>query len=423
MQYQYQAKDRQGKNVSGQCEGDTPLAVRQRLRTQGLFAMSVEPLQSRSKLATTFSSSSFGANVVPVAWSKSVIPFGRSRVKTADLIVALSQLSIMCQSGDDLAEALRTVAAQCPVPPLQRVLLAAYDDVSQGTKFSIALSKHPNVFNESMVAALAAGEQSGRVVDVLERITRMLRKDQSLRSSVTSLMMYPAVLCTITMIVIASMLFFVLPQFATVFRDMDRPVPPLTDLLLSIGSTLREHWVVIAIATLSALGLGYSFRKHPRARLAFDYWVLNLIVIKDSMRSLVTGRLFRLLGTMLENGVPLLDSIRLCRKATANSLFQGMFDRAEREILHGEGMSKSLMESSFLPSGAAHMISTGERTGKLPSVLLSIGEYYEDEGERRLRVLVKMLEPAIIIGLGGVVAMVVLSIILPLLDVTTASKL
>ena len=129
-----------------------------------------------------------------------------------------------------------------------------------------------------------------------------------------------------------------------------------------------------------------------------------------------------MLGTMLENGVPLLESIRLCRKVTRNVLFQEMFEKIENAILQGEGMSPCLVESTFLPSGAAHMVSTGERTGKLPTVLHSVGEYFEDEGERRLRTLVKMLEPAIIIGLGGVVAMVVLSIILPLLDVTTAAR-
>jgi len=125
---------------------------------------------------------------------------------------------------------------------------------------------------------------------------------------------------------------------------------------------------------------------------------------------------------MLENGVPLLDSVRLCRKATRNILFQEVFATVEHEILQGEAMSPTLMNATFLPAGATHMISTGERTGKLPSVLQSVGEYFEDEGERRLRTLVKMREPAIIIGLGGVVAVVVLSITLPLLDVTTASS-
>jgi len=415
MQFQYRAKDRQGKFVEGQSEGDSALVVRQRLRSQGLFALSVIAIQSRSS-APKLLSKKVRIKASPFVSAK------LGRVKTSDLIVALSQLSIMCQSGDDLAEALNTVANQCPVPRLQRVLLDTYQDVSQGLKFSAALAKHPSVFNESMVAALAAGEQAGRIVDVFERTTRMMRKDQSLRSSMIAMLMYPAVLCAITSVVICSMLFFVLPQFATIFRDMDRAVPPLTNILLSLGSGLRENWIGIALVAGTVVVSGIGTRKHPRVQRVFDHALLNAFIIKSSMRGLITGRVFRLLGTMLENGVPLLDSIRLCRKATRNSLFREMFEKVEQEILRGEGMSQTLVDATFLPAGAAHMISTGERTGKLPAVLQSVGEYFENEGERRLRTLVKMLEPAIIIGLGGVVAVVVLSIILPLLDVTTASR-
>jgi type IV pilus assembly protein PilC len=413
MQFQYVAKDKRGGTVDGQIDGENTLGARQRLRAQGLFVLSIVPVGLQPRGAVS-SGASRPKTAIMAGWS--------SRVKTSDLIVALSQLSIMCQSGDDLAEALNTVAKQCPVPKLKSVLLATYEDVSQGLKFSSALAKHPSVFNESMVAALAAGEQAGRVVEVLERTTRMLRKDLGLHSSVMAMMMYPAVLCTITFIVICSMLFFVLPQFATIFRDMDRPVPPLTSVLLALGSGLRENWIAIALGASVLVGLAIGFRHHPRVLRTFDYALLNAVVLKDSIRALITGRTFRLLGTMLENGVPLLDSIRLCRKATRNSLFQGMFEKIEIEILQGEGMSKTLVESKFLPAGAAHMVSTGERTGKLPMVLQSVGEYFEDEGERRLKTLVKMLEPAIIIGLGGVVAVVVLSIILPLLDVTTATS-
>jgi type II secretory pathway component PulF len=424
MKFQYLAKDQYGKSIDGFFDGASPLAVRQQLRSQGLFALKVTPAESASNLKNFFAAKAKNglANTVQPAWKPSTLQGISTRVKTSELIVAFSQLSIMCQSGDDLAEALKTVANQCTDPNLQRVLLATYQDVSQGVKFSVALTKHPKVFSESMVAALAAGEQAGRVVDVLERTTRMLRKDQNLQSSVLALLMYPAVLCSITFAVLCSMLFFVLPQFATVFRDMDRPVPPLTSILLAIGEGLRQQWIAVVVVAVSLIGLGVSFRNHPRVQRTFDSFLLNGFIIKDSIRALVTGRTLRLLGTMLENGVPLLESVRLCRKATRNVLFQEMFATVEHEILQGEGMSSTLKNASFLPAGAAHMIATGERTGKLPSVLQSVGEYFEDEGERRLRTLVKMLEPAIIIGLGGVVAVVVLSIILPLLDITTASS-
>ena len=413
MKFQYAAKDRHGNSTHGQFEGESALAVRQKLRTQGLFVLSLVSADS------TFSGR---PSLQRVSGSPAILGANFNRVKGSELIVALSQLSIMCHSGDDLAEALRTVANQCQSPKLRQVLLSTYEDVTQGVKFSAALARHPRVFSESLVAALAAGEQAGRVVDVLDRTTRMMRKDQSLRSTIVSMLMYPIVLCTVTSLVICSMLFFVLPQFATVFRDMDRAVPPLTNILLSIGTGLRENWIIL-VAILGALvGSCIAFRKHPQARNFLDHTILHMVIVKDSARALITGRIFRLLGTMLENGVPLLESIRLCRNATNNRLFQNMFDSVEHQILQGQGMSEILVNAAFLPPGAAHMIATGERAGKLPSVLQSVGEYFEDEGERRLRTLVKMLEPAIIIGLGAIVALVVLSIVLPLLDVTTASR-
>ena len=391
------------------------MAVRQKLRSQGLFALSVAASDVRSRATQYLSKEgkSKPQRIERAYWN---------RVKGSDLIVALSQLSIMCQSGDDLAEALNTVANQCQSPHLKRVLLATYEDVTQGLKFSAALAKYPKVFSESMVAAVAAGEQAGRIVEVLERMTRMMRKDQSLHSSIMSMLMYPAVLCTITFAVICSMLFFVLPQFATIFRDMDRSVPPLTSILLSIGSGLRENWILVVLSILACIVFLMGIRKQPRVQKEMDRAFLHAWIVRDCVRALITGRVFRMLGTMLENGVPLLESIRLCRKVTRNLLFQEMFEKVEMAILQGERMSPCLVESTFLPAGAAHMVATGERTGKLPTVLHSVGEYFEDEGERKLRTLVKMLEPAIIIGLGGVVAMVVLSIILPLLDVTTAAR-
>ncbi|MFN7448730.1 MAG: type II secretion system F family protein [Pirellula sp.] len=413
MKFHYEAKDRQGNSTRGQFEGESALAVRQKLRTQGLFVLSLVSADS------TFSRRPVGGSA---SGSPSILGKNFNRVNGSDLIVALSQLSIMCHSGDDLAEALRTVANQCQSPKLRQVLLNTYEDVAQGVKFSAALARHPGVFSQSLVAALAAGEQAGRVVDVLDRTTRMMRKDQSLRSTIASMLMYPAVLCTVTLLVIFSMLFFVLPQFATVFRDMDRPVPPLTNILLSIGTGVKENWIIVVTILGTLLGAGIAFRKHPQVRNALDHAILHMVIVKDSARALLTGRIFRLLGTMLENGVPLLESVRLCRNATSNRLFQKMFDSVEHQILEGEGMSETFVNAAFLPPGAAHMIATGERAGKLPSVLQSVGEYFEDEGERRLRTLVKMLEPAIIIGLGAIVALVVLSIVLPLLDVTTASR-
>jgi general secretion pathway protein F len=213
----------------------------------------------------------------------------------------------------------------------------------------------------------------------------------------------------------------VLPQFAQVFEDLERPIPPLTAALLEAGKWVRAYWLPLGLAFAALVGVGLGPRVKPWLRQLLDHHMMHAVVIRNAVRPLLAGRVFRLLGTMLENGVPLLEGVRLCAQASSNRLLQEMFQRVEKDILNGDGMAGALNDCNCLPQGAAHMVSTGERTGQLASVLISVGDYFEAEGERQLKSLVKLLEPAIIIGLGGVISVIVLSIMLPMLDMSSIS--
>jgi type II secretory pathway component PulF len=235
------------------------------------------------------------------------------------------------------------------------------------------------------------------------------------------MLMYPLVLGFVTVGVLNAMIFFVLPQFSKVFADLGNTPPPLTAALLSVGEFARDHLLLLAGGLVGAVVSLVALRNHPAVRRLCDYTLLNGVLIRDATRALSTGRVFRLLGAMLQSGVPLVDGIRLCRNASKNQFFRGMFDRMEADVLEGRGLAQTLAGAEFVPIGAAGMVATAERSGKLGQVLQSVGEFYEDQGEQRLRDLIKILEPAIILLLGAIVAGVVLSIVLPLLDVTTMS--
>jgi type II secretory pathway component PulF len=236
-----------------------------------------------------------------------------------------------------------------------------------------------------------------------------------------SMLTYPAVLMFITASVVSSMFFFVLPQFAKVFQDMERPVPPLTSFLLTIGTTLQSHWMLILAIIGAFIGIIAYARRLPQWRYMVDYLVLNAVGLRRATRPLMAGRIFRLMGTMIENGVPILETVRLTQRATRNIYYRNMFQKMEQEILEGRGIGPTVAAVSFFPVGAGHMLETAERSAKIAFVLQTIGEYFENEGEQKLRWFVKLLEPAMIITLGGVVGTVVMSIVLPMLDITTAS--
>jgi type II secretory pathway component PulF len=344
----------------------------------------------------------------------------RPMLRNNDALMLISQLTIMSQAGVDIAEALRTVAAQTKKPAVKQVLTRVSAEVEGGLSLADALLRH-RALDETIIASISAGEQAGALVTVLERVTQLLRNDMRLQSTVWSMLTYPLVLCCVTAMVISALIFFVLPQFAQVFRDIGKPPPPLTQVLLGIGEGVRNHLLLVLAGAGGVIAAGLCVYFTEAARQWFDRLVLHVYAVRRASRALFAGRTFRLLGTMLQTGIPLLDSIRLCRTAAGNLVFRRALELVERDVLQGKGLGGTLLTFEFLPDGAAQMISTAERTGKLGQVLQTVGEYYEDEGERALRDLIKVLEPAIIVGLGGLVAMVVLSVMLPLLDVSTMS--
>lgn len=401
--FQYQARQRSGDEAVGEIEAASLLEARHLLRTQGLYVLALSPAQPASGLAARSKTSWF------------------SRTSKSDLVMLVSQLTIMCQSGVDLAEALQHVATQCTKPALREVLEQVHADVSSGCSFSESLRRHPRVFDESFVATIAAGEESGAITAVLERLSYLLRGDVRLMNTVWSMLMYPIVLCSVTFLVVNALLFFVLPQFAQVFTTLGKPVPPLTGALLALGSFMQEHAVPLIVGLILCTLAGYTWRNAEIVRRFWDHVTLNMVLVRDATRALLTGRSFRLLGTMLMSGVPLVDGIRLCQRAVKNRLFRELFSEVERDVLHGAGMARPLLAARFLPPGAAQMVVTAERSGRMGEVLKNIGEYYEDQGEQSLRSVVKVAEPAVVVVLGVVVAGVVLSIIIPMLDVSTMS--
>ncbi len=404
MNYQYTAKAASGGASSGTIEAHSESEARQQLRQQGLFPLSMNTERQ-----------------VAVPRSSSRKYFGR-RVSKNDLLMLTSQLAIMCRSGIDLAEALKNAAKQCANPTLKKALDEAYSDVSDGKAVSVALNKHPHIFGNAYVASIAAGEASGCVPDVLTRLGEMLRNEIRLRSTLRSVLSYPIVLILVASMVLSALIFFVLPQFSKVFESMETPAPPFTQFLLDTSLFIREHSVWLGVLLAGTVFALFRLLYSETARRYWDDVLLNTVLIRDATRALLTGRTFCLLGTMLESGVPLLEAIQLCRSSVKNTLYRELFDMLEHDVLNGRGMGHALASTKIIPPGAAQMVLTAEQSGKLAQVMQTVGEFYEEDGERRVRESAKLLEPAIIVMMGFVVAVVVMSVMLPLLDFSTLSS-
>ncbi len=336
-----------------------------------------------------------------------------------DVANLTAQIGVMTRSGIDVATAIESLARQCRPPELKRVLQQVHDDVLGGNSLSGALSEHPDAFTEAYVASISAGEASGRLSDVLNQLAKMLRNELRLRSTVRTMFAYPVLLASVSSLVLLVLILFVLPQFAKIFADYDTPLPWVTQVLIGFATELRTRWWLWAPLFVVTLGGAIAFKASEQGKLAWDRAVLNAVFLHEVTRALLIGRVCHLLGVMLESGVPMLEAIRLTRRAIDNRLYQALLRSLEDDVINGRGISPSLLNSAFVPPSAAEMLATAERTGNLGEVTRLLGDHYEEEGQSKLREFVAVLEPAITVGMGLVVAVVVLAVMLPMFDLST----
>lgn len=346
----------------------------------------------------------------------------RRPIPQRDVFSFTMQLAIMTRAGVDLASALASLARQSQSPRLRETLEQIHAEVCSGTPVSAALMQHADVFGPSYVASVAAGEASGRLSEVLDQLARLQQGEMRLRSTMRSVLGYPILLASVASLVLIGLTCFVLPQFGKIFADFETPLPMITQVLLAIAAELRGRWWLWAgVLAASVIGL-IALRKSESGRRYWDRFVVRFKLLRDVTQALIIGRSFRLLGIMIDSGVPLLESVRLVRTSISNSLFRDVFRDIETDLVNGRGMGQRLVSSDVVPSGAAEMMVTAESTGSLGMVTQLIGQHFEEEGESRLRGLVALLEPMIIVFMGTVVALVVLAVMLPMFDLATLAQ-
>ena len=347
------------------------------------------------------------------------IPSGKGLSKR-ELLMVVTQLSIMLRSGVDLADAVRSISLRSKSERVRNVMTRVYSQLEQGKRLSVALEAEQKSFGTVTVALVAAGEASGRLNDVLARLSTMIRDEMRMMSSIRSALGYPAVLLMVTIVVLAGMVFFVLPQFAGIFKSSNAEVPLITRMMLDGGQFAQNYWwAVLGVSAGTGYGL-FAYIHTKAGRRQFDRLLMNLPYVKGICAALFAGRQFRLQGSMLESGVNMLDVLELSKASCGNACYAEMIEQIEESVVNGDGFSDVLRDNPLVPGAAADMISTGEANGQLGPVLQTVGEFYESEGEEKLRDAVKIAEPVIIILLGFVVGGIVLSVMLPMLDITTA---
>lgn len=396
--FEYVALDKAGKQSKGLLEGDTPKHVRQILRERALLPVQVtEVTQKESKRQASFSL--------------------RRGIAARDLALVTRQLSTLCQSGMPLEEALLAVSQQNEQPRLKSILLGVRSRVMEGHTLADGLSDFPQAFPELYRATVASGEQSGHLDAVLERLADYTESRQALRQRVANALIYPIVLVVMALGIISFMLAFVVPKVVSVFENTGQELPVLTRGLIATSDFLRDHWMaLIILLAISIVGI-WKLLQQPGPRRRYHRLLLRLPLVSRLNRGLNTARFTRTFSILAGSGVPILEAMRISAQVLSNIPMHDAVEEASLRVREGGSISKALAVSKLFPPMTIHLIASGEASGQLEDMLSRAASNQEREIDGLIATMLGILEPLLIVFMGGVVLTIVLAVLLPIFEI------
>jgi len=396
--FEFVALDKAGKESKGLIEGDTPKHVRQILRERSLLPVKVtEVAQKEAKRQSTFSI--------------------RRGMSPAELALVTRQLASLSQSGLPLEEALLAVSQQNDQPRTKSILLGVRGKVMEGHTLADGLAEFPQAFPELYRATIAAGEQSGHLDVVLERLADYTEARHELRQRITNAMIYPIALVFMAVSIIAFMLATVVPRIVDVFANTSAELPGLTRGLIATSDFLRDHWFLLIVG-ICAVGYGiWRLLQREGPRRAWHRFLLRMPITGRLTRGINTARFTRTFSILAGSGVPILDAMNISAEVIENLPMRDAVNDAAIRVREGASIAKSLEASKLFPPMMIHLVSSGEAGGKLEEMLTRAATGQEREVDGLIATMLGILQPLLIVIMGGVVLMIVLAILLPIFEI------
>ena len=396
--FEYKALDKSGREKKGVIEGDAPRQVRQQLRDQGWIPLEVNEVVQRETSHRGRSS------------------FLQRGISATDLALMTRQTATLVRAGLPLEECLRAVSQQSENQRLKRILLAVRSRVMEGHTLAAGLSDFKNVFPELYRTTVEAGEQSGHLDRVLERLADYTESRQQMRQKIQLAVFYPAMLTVVAVLVVGGLMTYVVPQVVQVFENIGQDLPGLTRGLIAVSDFLRE-WglILIGLIVLGVFGFSYLLRYEANRR-RFHRFVLRLPLIGRLVGGLNTGRFARTLSILTASGVPVLEALRISGQVMSIIPLREAVTEATARIREGASIASALERSGYFPPMTVHLIASGEASGKLEEMLERAAINQEREIETLIAALLGLFEPILILLMGAVVLVIVLAILLPIFD-------
>ncbi|MBA3581935.1 MAG: type II secretion system inner membrane protein GspF [Gammaproteobacteria bacterium] len=402
--FEYIALNAEGRQQHGVLEGDSARTVRFLLRERNLTPISVNETRKNNKADTARSGSGL---------------FNRQSMSTAELALITRQLATLCRSGTPLEEALGVIARQTEKNRSKSVLLSVRARILEGHSFANALNDYPGIFPDLYRSSIMAGEQSGHLDTVLERLAEYTEARLALVQDIGVKLMYPVLICLVAIGVIIFLVAGVVPQIVEVFEQQDMDLPIMTQILLFSSSVLRNYWWLGVILLFVGSMTIYSLLKVEANRRKWHHLLLRLPFIGKLIRGLNAARFARTLSMLSSSGVPILQSLQIAASTIRNLPMREAIEQTAVKVREGGSIARALDKTNLFPPMTMHMIASGEASGQLEQLLAKAADYQERETKSMVNIFVGLFEPLMILSMGLVVLFIVLAVLLPILDMNS----
>ncbi|BEP16053.1 type II secretion system F family protein [Acidothermaceae bacterium B102] len=399
--FEYQVRDRAGKMVTGSIEAETQAAVATRLKQMGYAPVSINEVNNKGLK---------GEITIPGLSRK-------KKIKLKDLAIMSRQFATMINSGLSLLRALNILSEQSSSPELGRVLGEVRNDVETGISLSVSMAKHPKAFPPLMINMCRAGEVGGFLDSVLLQIAENYEAEVKLRSKVKAAMTYPVVVFVMAILMVIGMLLFVVPVFAKMFKDLGGKLPAPTEFLVILSGAMK-FLVPIGLVTLIGGTIIWSkIKNREDVRQIVDPLKLKIPVFGNLFKKIAVARFARNLGTMISSGVPILQSLDIVAGTTGSMVLANAVRDVQDSVRQGESLTKPLEKHAVFPPMVVQMMTVGEDTGALDSMLAKIAEFYDQEVEATTESLTALIEPLMIGFLGAIVGSMIIALYMPIFSI------
>jgi type IV pilus assembly protein PilC len=396
--YKWEGKTLKGAIKKGETEAPDEAAIRIHLRQQNIIPTKIASKGKEIKIS---------------------LPFGQ-KVKQRSIAIFTRQLATMIDAGLPLVQSLEILSSQQESKVFKNIIREIREDVEGGSTFAGALKKHPSTFNELYTNLVVAGEEGGILDNILTRLANYIEKSEALKKKVKSALVYPATIVGVAVIVVMILMIFVIPVFETMFKSAGQSLPLPTLIVLTISKLIKKYVIIFIPALILLIYLLRKYYQTENGKAVIDRLLLKLPVFGPLLKKIAVARFSRTLGTLVSSGVPILDGLSIVSRTSGNRTIETAILNARASIREGETIAEPLNRSSIFPPMVIQMISVGESTGALDSMLSKIADFYEEEVDIAVANLTSLLEPFLMIFLGIVIGGVVISMYLPIFNMASA---